>query len=69
MLLSCYIMLFISESSTSFFVSHNYVTCDCDIYDHPVTDITSHSLSKSKINKNKNKAGRSQNFLNEVYDY
>ena len=61
----------ISESSISFSVSCDCVTCDCDLYDHSVTDviplsyfmtymtiihdIISHSLSKSKMIKMKMK--------------
>ena len=49
-----YIILSILEFSISFSASHNYVTCDNDICDHPVTRITllSHytlCLSKIKV--------------------
>ena len=39
MLLLCYIMLSILEPSLYFSVLHDYVTCDYDIYDHPMTGI------------------------------
>jgi len=67
MLLLCYIILFILEPSMLFSVWHNYVTCDYNIYDYPITGIMPplwfvtcvtiicnlilYSLSKSKIRK------------------
>ena len=71
MLLLYYMTLSVLESFMTFSVSCDYVICDCDIYDHSMTsvtlslyfvtcvtitcDVTSHSLSKSKIKKIKNK--------------
>ena len=60
MLLLCYIMSFVSESSMFFSMSHNYVTYDCDIYYTSIVlcdfvavtcNITLHPLPKSKIKK------------------
>ena len=39
MLLLCYITLSIPESSIFFFVLHNHVTYDYDIYDYPMTSV------------------------------
>ena len=50
MLLSYYIMLLIPKSFTTFYVLHDHMTCVTVMH-----DVTSHPLSKSKINKNKNK--------------
>ena len=52
-----YYLISILESSISFFILYDHVTCDCDICDHPVTCVTfpshmiSHhtSLSKSSL--------------------
>ena len=41
MLLPYYIILFVPKPSIIFFVSHNYVICNCDIYDHSVTSVIS----------------------------
>ena len=40
MLLLYYIILSILESSMSFSVLHDHVTCDCDLCDNLVTSIT-----------------------------
>ena len=50
MLLSYYIMLLIPKSFTTFYMSHNYMTCVTVMH-----NVTSYPLSKFKIKKNKNK--------------
>ena len=56
MLLPYYMISSISEPSTTFSVSHNCVTCNCDIYHtYVMHNIILHLLSKFKIKKSENK--------------
>jgi len=54
--------LFILESVIFFSILCDYINCECDICNHPVTgvtimcDVTSYSLHKSKIMKSKMKS-------------